>query len=115
VRGSARCATPARPQQRHDALAAGVRRLVEEACNYGDLAALGEVLAPFNPTDPDGRAGAPLRDYLAAFRAAVPDARWTIVEQVVLSTKTTAQYPDDVADAQRSTHWTPGRASCYHG
>jgi predicted ester cyclase len=63
-----------------------VRRLVEEACNNGDLAALDAVLAPLSPTDPtapDGLAGAPVRDYLVAFRTAVPDARWTIVEQVV--------------------------------
>ena len=85
VRRSGRRATPARPQQRHDALAARVRRLVEDACKNGDLAALDAALAPVSPADPpapDGRTGSPLRDYLAAFRAAVPDARWTIVEQI---------------------------------
>jgi predicted ester cyclase len=72
-------------QRRRDALAARVRRLVDEACNDGKLAVLDAVLAPAGPTDPaavDGRAGSPLRDYLAAFRDAVPDARWTIVEQI---------------------------------
>ena len=71
--------------RRHDALAGRVRRLVEEACNGGNLAALDAALPPPSPTDPaaaDGRAGSPLRDYLAAFRAAVPDARWTIVDQI---------------------------------
>src|SRR5919199_311657 len=85
VRRSGRRVTPARPQQRHDALAARVRRLVEDACKNGDLAALDAALAPVGPADPpapDGRTGSPLRDYLAAFRAAVPDARWTIVEQI---------------------------------
>jgi predicted ester cyclase len=75
--------------RRHDALAARVRRLVEEACNGGNLAALEEVLPPPSPTDPaaaDERAGSPLRDYLAAFRDAVPDARWTIEEQVTQGT-----------------------------
>jgi predicted ester cyclase len=75
--------------RRHDALAARVRRLVEEACNGGNLAALDAALPPASPTDPataDGPAGSPLRDYLAAFRDAVPDARWTIVEQIVQGT-----------------------------
>jgi predicted ester cyclase len=66
--------------------AARVRRLVEEACNKGNLAVLDEVVAPAaRPTDerPAG-AGDParLRPLLAAFRAAVPDAHWTIVEQI---------------------------------
>ena len=71
--------------RRHDARATHVRHLVEEACNGGNLAALDAVLPPPSLTDPaatDAREGAPLRDYLAAFRAAVPDARWTIVDQV---------------------------------
>ena len=62
-------------------LPALVRRVVEEAGNNGDFAVLDAVLAP-----PTARADAPawarLRDLLAAFRAAVPDARWTIVEQI---------------------------------
>jgi predicted ester cyclase len=83
--GSTRRTPPATPARRHDAPAALVHRLVEEACNGGNLAALDAVLPPPSPTDPaaaDGRAGSPLRDYLAAFRAAVPDARWTAVEQI---------------------------------
>jgi predicted ester cyclase len=75
--------------QRHDAPAARVRRLVEEACNDGNLAALDAVLPPPRPTDPaaaGGRPESPLRDYLAAFRDAVPDARWTIVEQITEGT-----------------------------
>lgn len=56
-----------------------VRRVVEEACNKGDLAALDDVLPP-----PPSGPGAPasLRDALVAFREAVPDARWTVLEQV---------------------------------
>jgi predicted ester cyclase len=83
--GSTRRTSAARRARRYDTPAACVRRLVEEACNNGDLAALDAVLPPLNPTDPaaaDGHAGLPLRDALAAFRAAVPDARWTIVEQI---------------------------------
>ena len=70
---------------RDDTPAALVRHLVEEACNRGNLAALEEVLPPPRPTDPaaaDGWAGPPLRDALAAFRETVPDARWTIAEQI---------------------------------
>jgi hypothetical protein len=66
-----------------------VRRLVEEVCNGGNFAALDAALPPPSPTDPapaGGRAGSPLRDYLAAFRDAVPDARWTIVEQIAQGT-----------------------------
>ena len=82
--GTRRTAGPTRAR-RDDTPAACVRRLVEEACNNGDLAALDAVLPPLNPPAPataDGHAGLPLRDALAAFRAAVPDARWTIVEQI---------------------------------
>ncbi len=63
--------------------AACVRRLVEEACNEGNLAVLATVLAPASATaGADVPAWAGLRNLLAAFRAAVPDARWTIVEQI---------------------------------
>jgi predicted ester cyclase len=62
-------------------LPALVRRVVEEAGNNGDLAVLDNVLAP--PTARgDTPAWAGLRDLLAAFRDAVPDARWTIVQQI---------------------------------
>src|SRR5207248_7094960 len=39
---------------------------------------------PPSPLDPGAAtwAGPPLRAYLDAFRAAVPDARWTIVQQI---------------------------------
>jgi predicted ester cyclase len=67
---------------RHAAASAAlVRRVVEEACNQGDLAILDELLAtttPVGPLDPLGRLSA----LLAAFRAAVPDARWAILELV---------------------------------
>jgi hypothetical protein len=66
--------------------AARARLLVEEACNKGNFSILDEVLAPpTRPTkEPPAEAGDParLRPLLAAFRAAVPDAHWTIVEQV---------------------------------
>ena len=85
--GRTRGTPPATPARRHDALPARVRRLVDEACNRGNLAVLDAALPPPGPTDPaDGWAGTPLRDYLAAFRDAVPDARWTIVEQIVQGT-----------------------------
>ena len=71
--------TPPASGARHDTMSADlVRRLVEEACNQGNLAALDAVLptpGPADPAAPIGSAAAPLRDYLAAFRAAVPDAR----------------------------------------
>lgn len=76
---------PANGAHQDTTSAALVRRLVEEACNRGNLAALDAVLparGPADPAAPDGRAVPPLRDYLAAFRGAVPDARWTIVEQI---------------------------------
>src|SRR5690242_11845713 len=72
--------------------AARVRWLVEEACNNGHLAVLDDVLASAAPGDarPEGAEARPagagdparLRPLLAAFQAAVPDARWTIVEQI---------------------------------
>lgn len=84
MEGARRTAAPRRTR-RDAALAACVRRVVEEACNRGDLAMLDDVLpapgAP-EPATADGRVRPPLRDCVAAFREAVPDARWTIVEQV---------------------------------
>jgi predicted ester cyclase len=67
--------TQARQAEAH---AAATIRLVEEACNNGNSAIFDEVLA--RPRD----AGAmtPLQQHLAAFRSAVPDARWTIVQLV---------------------------------
>jgi hypothetical protein len=86
--------TAAGRERRALAAAALVRRVVEEACNQGNLAVLDEVLARQATSAPldSGRAqpnavpDEPVRErlpaLLAAFRAAVPDARWTIVEQV---------------------------------
>jgi predicted ester cyclase len=86
--------TTALQRKRHaGATAALVRRIVEEACSAGNLAVLDEVLAPPAAVSGDhactrlGAASTPplhrhLRELLAAFRAAVPDARWTILEQV---------------------------------
>jgi predicted ester cyclase len=67
---------------------------VEEACNRGDLAVLDELST--SPTHlgrldqpgqwPEATPGAPvrrrLRELLLAFRGSVPDARWTVLEQV---------------------------------
>jgi predicted ester cyclase len=61
--------------------ASQVRRLVEEACNTGHLAVLDDILAVTGA--PEALPGAAhLRRLLAAFRAAVPDACWTIDELV---------------------------------
>lgn len=67
--------------RRRAAPAALLCRLIEEACNQGDLTILDALLPPAGGADdvtPLGR----LREYLAAFRTAVPDARWTIIEQI---------------------------------
>jgi predicted ester cyclase len=81
-------------RERHaGATAALVRRIVEDACSEGNMAVLDEVLAPSAAVSGDhvyarlGAASTPplqgrLRELLVAFRAAVPDARWTILEQV---------------------------------
>jgi len=97
MRGTPRV-TPTGPRHKRVAPGALVRRLVEEACNDGNLAVLDEVLAlpvavgdGSAPDDPDGQnardapgdtVGQRLRPLLAAFRAAVPDAHWTITEQI---------------------------------
>jgi predicted ester cyclase len=63
--------------------AAWITRLVEEACNDGNLAILDEIAAPAGGVGgADAPAPLPIRERLAAFRAAVPDARWTILQQV---------------------------------
>jgi predicted ester cyclase len=77
-------------------LGALAERLVEEACNQGRLEVLDELLAPAHRAG-----GPPLRAHLAAFRAAVPDARWTIVEQVVQGNTVAARL------AVRGTFWGP--------
>lgn len=68
------------------AAAALVRRLIEQVCNGGNLAALDAALAP-SPRASDGgdageRAVHRLRPLLAAFQDAVPDAHWTVEDQV---------------------------------
>lgn len=86
--------TAAQREQHAAACAALVRRVVDEVCDQGDLAVL-DAMAAMPSTDglrdrPGPQAGATLaetvrgrlRALLAAFRAAVPDARWTILEQV---------------------------------
>lgn len=70
-------ATQARPATPH---AAWITRLVEVACNEGNLAILDEIPLPAGGEDTSSLLS--LRERLAAFRAAVPDARWTIVEQI---------------------------------
>lgn len=75
--------TPARRVPRAGAPAALVRRLVEEACNDGDLTVLDELLPCAASVDTAARPGVVrLRQVLREFRAAVPDARWRIVEQI---------------------------------
>jgi hypothetical protein len=75
--------TVAERDRRTGGAASLVRRLVEEACNGGDLAVLDE-LAPRSGTA--GSAAWPsaprLQQLLVAFRAAAPDAHWQIVEQI---------------------------------
>jgi hypothetical protein len=67
----------------HESPAAQVRRLVEEACNGGNLAVLEQVLAaPIRPPMQEVLAPPDLPQLLGAFRAAVPDAQWTIEEQI---------------------------------
>ena len=72
---------PAGQMRRDDTPAALVRRVVEEACNEGDLSVLEQMLA--SPATAAAPAVARLPELLASFRAAVPDARWTILELVV--------------------------------
>ena len=66
--------------QQAAAQAACVRRVVERACNDGDLTVLDEVLPP--PGTPAQPGVVCLRQVLPAFRAAVPDARWQIVDLI---------------------------------
>jgi len=79
---SGRQGLPGHVTASHPAPAAIIRRLVEHACNGGDLAALDEALAPAGAGARGVGSVRNLREALAAFRAYVPDAHWTIVEQV---------------------------------
>ena len=78
-----RRASVAQQARRAAAHASSVRRVVEEACNNGNLAVIDALLPP--PTGVDAAEDPEwlrVRQGLAAFRDAVPDARWTIVELV---------------------------------
>ena len=56
---------------------------MDEACNRGNLSALDDLLPPSSATeDTDGPPWGHLRELLAAFRVAAPDAQWTITEQI---------------------------------
>ena len=63
-----------------------VRRLIQEACNAGNLDILDAVLVPDydapDPSVPGSSGWERIKQALRLFRAAVPDARWTVVEQV---------------------------------
>jgi predicted ester cyclase len=86
--------TAAQREQRAAANAALVRRVVDEACQRGDLTVLDEVLGgSTNGGSSHRRVQGPvtdrwlpergrLREMLMAFRAAVSHADWTILEQV---------------------------------
>jgi predicted ester cyclase len=58
-----------------------VQRLIEEVGNAGDLDRLDVFLAP-EAAMPGARGREGIKQALRLFRAAVPDARWTIQEQV---------------------------------
>jgi predicted ester cyclase len=60
-----------------------VQRLVEEGVNQGRLEVVDELLAPTRIggiSGADGRAA--LKQLLTAYRRAIPDARWTVSEQI---------------------------------
>jgi predicted ester cyclase len=58
-----------------------VQRLIDEVCNAGDLDRLDAFLAP-EAAPPGSTGNEGIKQALRLFRAAVPDARWTIQEQV---------------------------------
>jgi predicted ester cyclase len=67
----------------HESPADQVRLLVDEACNGGNIAALERVLAaPAHTVGARLQLPQHLPKLLVDFRAAVPDARWTIEEQI---------------------------------
>lgn len=75
--------THARQARQAAAHAAWITRLVEEACNGGNLAILDELVAsPGGAKDEGAQTRLPLWRYLAGFRLAVRDAHWTIVQQI---------------------------------
>jgi predicted ester cyclase len=67
----------------HETPASLIQRLIQECCNDGDLSALEETLAmPVGPGASEASSPTRLPHLLAAFRTAVPDARWAIEEQI---------------------------------
>jgi predicted ester cyclase len=66
-----------------DAHKALVRRFVEEAVNQGNLDVVANVCAPTGfGSRPAGGGPASIRELLALYRGAVPDACWTVEQQV---------------------------------
>src|SRR5205085_5770957 len=60
-----------------------VRQLVEEGVNQGRLEVVDALLAPpFRAPLPDGRVPQTVKELLRLYRRAVPDAQWTIEEQI---------------------------------
>lgn len=60
-----------------------VRLLVEQGINQGRLEVVDQVLAPTFPSIlPDRNGPANVKQLLATYRAAVPDAHWAIEEQI---------------------------------
>jgi hypothetical protein len=71
------------PDQTHETPAGLIQRLIQECCNDGDLSVLEQMLMiPDSPGAPEASSPSRLPHLLAAFRAAVPDARWAIEEQI---------------------------------
>jgi predicted ester cyclase len=60
-----------------------VRQLVEEGVNQGHLEVVDAVLAPtYRGPLPDGTGPQAVKELLGRYRRAVPDAQWTIEEQI---------------------------------
>jgi len=73
-------ADTAAQRARHKAL---VRQLVEEGVNHGHLEVVDAVLAPtYRAPLPDGSGPQSVKELLSLYRRAVPDAQWTIEEQI---------------------------------
>ena len=73
-------------EQSDRANATRVQRLIEEACNAGNLDTLDALFAPGcdvpETATPASRGRDGIKQALRLFRAAMPDAHWTIQEQV---------------------------------
>src|SRR5436305_5421560 len=73
------CPTEAQ-RARHKAL---LRQLVEEGVNQGHLEVVDAVLAPtYRAPLPDGSGRQTVKELLGLYRRAVPEAEWTIEEQI---------------------------------